>query len=144
MSATIQALLQARLQTLPVFNGHPDAVTRGDYRILDSGLANMIVILPGTFDSGDNTDFERTRTWDIPFDVVVKLLDSSSACADLTTLRDDVLDLMDGLSVLDDEGLVTFRRLRSDGDPEEVLDVQRNPCFLMQTLRAEIVEVVRD
>jgi hypothetical protein len=145
MSKAVQTALQSHLQTLDAFTAHPDGVAVGDYRALDSGLSEVIVITPGAFDSGDNTDFERTRTWDVPLELFVKYMDSTSAFAALNTLRDAVLALLDGLAVMDDAGLITFRRVRAPDDPQEVYDrAGGGPYFLTQELRAEIVEVVRD
>jgi hypothetical protein len=143
MSAAIESALQTVLQGLTQFDGHPEGVTRGDYRVLDSGLTHTVIIEPGTFISDDAMAYTIQRTWDIPVLIFEKYIDDAVSLVNFTAFRDAVIARLDQYPTLNGAADLTLNRLSSDGDPEEVKDKQDGgPFFTMQTLRVSITERV--
>jgi len=60
--ATIEAAVQTLLQALAQYTS--DQVTRGDYRVLDSGVDEACVLRPGAFTVSGGGDYgQRTYGW---------------------------------------------------------------------------------
>jgi len=145
MSEHIQDALKSLLKTLPDLadTDSREKVTRADTRVLDMGFDYAAVIWPGQVQSGDASGWQVTRVWDIPFDLFVRYTNNADTHAELTGLRDSVIDLLDTHPTLGGLSEVTLEMLATTADPEEVHDRQGGgPYFLMQPFRLQITERV--
>jgi hypothetical protein len=145
MSQEIQIALQTLLKTLPELadEGAVEKVTRSDSAVLDKGVTHAAVIWPGQFTSGDASGYSITRTWSIPFDLVIRYTTEGETFRALTAFIDDTVALLDAHPTLNGMENITLDRLSSDGPVTALKDkAEQGPFFLYQSFLLEITERV--
>lgn len=116
------------------------SVTEGDYRVLDSGKTNMVVLIPGSVPSIDTAGMVREQTWECIADVFTKFVDDTSYST-FGTVRDTLISTIDAAPCLSATYFVTA--ISSDGEARDVFDTQGGgPYFVTQRLRITIQENV--
>ncbi len=134
----IEARIVTLIQSLTRFTpGLTERVTRGNYRILDTGIPEAVVIEGGAFgpETAEGGGFYRD------FDILVNIFTRYTDAEDTTyaafrSLRSDVLGLEEMYPSLNNLGGVIQTVMQSDGDPSDVYDKSgAGPFFKMQVLR---------
>ena len=116
------------------------SVTEGDYRVLDSGVTNSVVLLPGSVPNIDTAGMTREQNWECIADVFTKFVDDTSYST-FGTVRDTLISTIDAAPCLSATYFVMG--ISSDGEARDVEDIQGSgPYFVTQRLRIAIQENV--
>lgn len=121
-----------------------DDISRGDYRILDSGADNLAVLTPGSFikdEAGQAGARKSLRNWSVITDLFRKYLDDGTTWTDFEALRDALVDRLELFPSLNGTAGVTLVGLEAGSDPAEVFDEEDNgPFFIFQRIRVAVNE----
>jgi hypothetical protein len=133
----IEARIVTLIQGLARFAGHTERVTRGNYRILDTGIDEAVVIEGGTFGPETAEGFGFYRDFDVLVNIFTRYTDEEAETyAAFRSLRSDALDIEEKYPSLNHLGGVIQTIMQSDGDPADVYDkTGAGPFFKMQVLR---------
>ncbi|MGH9158200.1 MAG: hypothetical protein ACRD1K_20720 [Acidimicrobiales bacterium] len=136
----VQSLLQGITGTFPV----AASVSRGDYRVLDSGEASLAVLTPGNFDEGRVGQGGAQiveREWHVLIDLFRKYLDDGTSWQNFAADRDAVLQELERRPTLNSLDGIVGVALSADSDPGEVFDENDNgPFFIWQRIRIQTME----
>lgn len=148
----IEARLQTLLQALTRFAGHPEAVTRGDYAVLDRGLPDAIILeagaanLPEPEQTHSGFSSWRQREWDSQINLFRRYEQDGTTSADFAVFRDEVIEVLENYPSLDTLVMAGITKVEyisaaSIGEPQDVMDkLGQGPFFLMQILVARYRE----
>lgn len=140
--ASVEVAVQTLLQAMTEF---ADAdVSRGDYKILDSGADNLAVLTPGAFikDEAAQAGARKSlRNWNVIIDLFRKYLDDGTTWTDFEATRDALVDRLELFPSLNGTAGVTLVGVEADSDPAEIFDEDDNgPFFLFQRIRVAVNE----
>lgn len=131
---------QALIKTLLLTNANFGAndVTEGDYRILDSGVTNACVLLPGDFGEISTVEMQREYLWVGIADLFTKFVDNTSYST-FGTLRDSVFATIQASPCL--SATYSIIQIASDGTPKDYMDTTgAGPFFVGQRLLIYVQE----
>lgn len=141
---TVEAALETLLVAMPEFSA--STVSRGDYRVLDSGSSDLIVLTPGPFEQdgvGQAGARKSIRLWSILADLFRKYEDDATTWAGFIATRDAVIDNIEKYPTLNNVAGLTLVAMEAPGDPIEVFDEDDNgPFFVFQRIRVAVTERV--
>lgn len=138
VAAKIQGILQLLTTVFPTSS----LVTIADYRVLDSGITNAAVLVPGNFDGGEAHGYETTVRWDVLVDLFTKYTTNQAATITaFTAMRDAVIAKLNLYPSLLNESGVSKIVVTGDGDPTDVM-TQEVPVFIFQRLRVTVTQRV--
>lgn len=139
---TIEAGVQTLLRALSRF-AEAD-VTRGDWRVLDSGGAPCVVLYPGPFEAEEAGDWgQKWHFWTVYADVFERYTDNGSSETAFEATRQDVMDTIHAYPTLNGVSGVTRALARRGGDLQYIYDRDGGgPYYVMQQITIEVVEKV--
>ncbi|MFW9991898.1 MAG: hypothetical protein ACFFD4_07540 [Candidatus Odinarchaeota archaeon] len=114
----------------------------GDYRILQKGQTNNIVVHPGPFTRG-RTTFQggKENRWEVIIELFVKYRDDAQVQNGIRDERQLIIDKVDQYPELDNESGVFNAEITSGDEPEPVFGGDGSgPHFFMQRMICEIRE----
>jgi hypothetical protein len=143
---TIEAALQTILRYDTTTFANSAQVSRGDWRIMDSGRSPLAVLYAGAYaeNDTDTTLTEFSVTWTVKLDLILKYTDETTRVT-FAQKRDTVLEQIMKYPMLHALASATAKlgRITSDGDPLPIFDKDGNgPFFLMQTFSIPVSEVL--
>ncbi|RMD64625.1 hypothetical protein D6833_04135 [Candidatus Parcubacteria bacterium] len=135
--------VQAKLQALTSVFANSTDVTRGDYRVLDTGSQTVAVLVPGAFSAAEIAAYQSKREWVVLVDLFCRYLDDAETWSRFESARDSVIAQLELYPSLDGTTGITQVSVESDGDAVEVFDESgAGPFFVMQRLRVVVTERV--
>jgi hypothetical protein len=135
-ASTILLAIQGILQGMTRFAGHPERVTDGDYRILDSGVDEAIVLAVGPFDQEDDGQNRENWTYTILVDIFKRDQSDGLVWSGFRDLRGAVIEELRKYPQLNDSTLfVMAYDLSAEADPENG-NTQGGAPFVGQEIRA--------
>ena len=141
--AVIEAAVKTLLEGMTEFVSNDD-ISRGDYRILDSGAINLAVLTPGTFtkdEAGQAGARKSLRNWSVIIDLFRKYLDDGKTWTDFEATRDALVDRLELFPSLNGTAGVTLVGVEADSELGGIFDEDDNgPFFLVQTIRVAVNE----
>ncbi len=142
--SSVEAAVLTLLQALTGTFAATTDVTRGDYRILDSGADAVAILVPGAFEQdgiGEGGARKSVRDWNVLIDLFRKYVDDGTTWTNFETDRDAVMGQLEKYPTLDGESGVVNVIISADADPGEVFDEDdQGPFFVWQRLRIRITE----
>jgi len=150
IEAAIKTILLYDTTTFPALVA-PDTisqVTRGDWRIMDSGKSPLVVLYAGGYTEDESQIAalnEFAVTWTAKLDLIVKYTDDGATRTTLAQKRDVILQDIMQYPMLHGLASATARlgKITSDGDPVPIFDKNGGgPFFLMQTFSIPVSEVL--
>ncbi len=147
---TIEARYKTLLEPITLADGtsafeDEEDVSRGDYRILDSGGPRFTVLTPGPIDESDALGSYGSifRIWGMIQDLFVRYTNDPDSWSAFIDVRDAVLQLVEENPTLNDLTGIIRTRIVTEGDPVEVFDEDdEGPFFILQRLRVTVTERV--
>jgi len=138
--ATIEAAVQTLLQALAQYTS--DQVTRGDYRVLDSGVDEACVLRPGAFTVSGGGDYgQRTYGWLVYVQIFQRYTGDGSEWASLATQRQNVVDQLHEYPTVDGVAGVTEVVVTRGREPGATYPRGSDtPDYLTQVLELRVVE----
>lgn len=147
------AILQSNLKT--ILEGcarftDPGAITEGDYRVLDQGMAEIVILEPGGIEmeepeeAGAGFDPIRSRVWQVILLLFERFTTDAATSAGLIAMRDAVIGEIEKYPSLKDTTRMTdYLTIIADGDPQDIRDTMgQGPFFKLQVLRLRARETV--
>jgi hypothetical protein len=120
-------------------------ISNGDDRILDSGLTNAAIMLPGTLALNQTGSYRTEHHWDVVFDLYTRHMDNTSY-ATFSALVDTVVAKLDAYPKLGTAGageLLVIDGPVSAGEAQDVFDkLGAGPFFIVQRFRVRVREYV--
>ena len=145
IEARLQLLLQGLTTQFPSPTGlNTTAVTRGDWRVLDSGVDKMAILYPGAETEGDSMSAGSVeRTWSTHLDLIVRYLDNGTTAINFEQLRDAVLGHLQKYPSLNGlTGIQAVGQINAEGDPFYIYDKDgAGPFFYAQTFAIPVTEI---
>lgn len=142
--SSVEIAVQTLMQALTGTFASTDDVSRGDYRILDSGADTLAVLIPGPFEQdgiAEGGARKSVRAWQVLIDLFRQYVDDGTTWTNFETDRDAVLAQIEKYPTLDGESGVVNIVITADADPGEVFDEdEAGPFFVWQRLRLTITE----
>jgi len=138
--ATIEAAVQTLLQALDNFASAD--VTRGDWRVLDSGGAPYAVLYPGPFAAAVGGDWgQHVIDWTVNCEVFERYLDNGTSETSLEATRQAVIDALLSYPTLNGVSGVTLVLPERAEPIQYVYDESGGgPFFVMQRISILVVE----
>ncbi len=140
--ATVEAAVQTLIVAMTEFDS--DSVSRGDYKILDSGADDLAVLTPGSFtkdETGQAGARKSLRNWSVLVDLFRKYLDDGTTWTNFVATRDALVDQLELYPSLNGTAGVTLVAVEAGSDPSEVYDDDDNgPFFIFQRIRIAVNE----
>jgi len=142
--SSVEAAVLTLLQALTGTFAATTDVSRGDYRILDSGADAVAVLVPGAFEQdgiAEGGARKSVRDWNVLIDLFRKYLDEGTTWTNFETDRDAVIAELEKYPTLNGEAGIVRGIISADADAGEVFDEDDNgPFFVWQRLRIKITE----
>lgn len=142
--SSVEAAVLTILQGLTGTFASTDDVTRGDYRILDSGANANAVLIPGAFEQdgiAEGGARKSVRAWNVLIDLFRKYVDDGTTWTNFETDRDAVMAELELYPTLNSEAGIVGVTISADADPGEVFDEDDGgPFFVWQRMRLTITE----
>ncbi len=142
--SSVEAAVLTLLQALTGTFAATTDVTRGDYRILDSGADTNAVLIPGSFEQdgiAEGGARKSVRDWNVLIDLFRQYADDGTTWTNFETDRDAVMAQLEKYPTLNGESGVVNVVISADADPGEVFDEDdAGPFFVWQRLRIRITE----
>ena len=141
--AVIEAAVQTLLQALGQY-GDAD-VTRGDWRVLDSGSGPYAVVYAGPFDVEEGGDWgQKVYAWTVYVEVFERYLDNGTSETNLETRVQNTVDQLCAYPTLDGASGVTLAMPVHADELRYVFDEQGGgPHFIMQRIAERVWERVQ-
>jgi hypothetical protein len=117
-------------------------VTSGDYRTLDNGHPNLLILLPGAVGDNGTGAYTDNMVWNVLFDLYVSTQGESANGKDqFIAVRDVVITQVKIYPTLNLHDAFVLQTMTSEGDPQEVFDkMGAGPFFTMQRFRVIYAE----
>ena len=133
----IEARIQTLIQALTRFAGNTGRVTRGNYKILDTGVPEAVILDMGAVGPETQEAYGVYRDFDVLVTILTKYgADEATMHTNFKALRYDIIALEEKYPSLNNLGGVIQTAIQSDGDPDDVYDkLGAGPFFRMQSLR---------
>lgn len=140
--ATVEVAVQTLIVAMTEFDS--DSVSRGDYKILDSGADDLAILTPGAFtkdETGQAGARKSLRNWSVLVDLFRKYLDDETTWINFVATRDALVDQLELYPSLNNTPGVTLVSVEAGSDPSEVDDEDDNgPFFIFQRIRIAVNE----
>ena len=141
--AVVEAAVKTILEGMSEFVSNDD-ISRGDYRILDSGASNLAVLTPGAFvkdEAGQAGARKSLREWSVIIGLFRKHVDDGNSWTDFESIRDALVDRLELFPSLNGTAGVTLVGMEAGSDPDEIFDEDENgPFFIFQRIRVSVNE----
>lgn len=141
LAVTAVKTLLAGMPEFKTSKQQKQAVTLGDYRVLDSSLAACAVLQPGGFRVGPANARQSVDTWDVVVELysAYKTAAMENSTPEFSTLRDAVVTRLRQYPTLNHAAGVVQVQVSSDADPADIYDDQkRGPFWIMQPIRVSV------
>jgi hypothetical protein len=140
--ATVEVAVQTLIRAMTEFD---DAdVSRGDYKILDSGADDLAILTPGSFtkdETGQAGARKSLRNWSVIVDLFRKYLDDETTWINFVATRDALVDHLELYPSLNNTAGVTLVGVEAGSDPSEIYDDDDDgPFFIFQRIRVAVNE----
>jgi hypothetical protein len=140
--ATVEAAVQTLIVAMTEFDSA--SVSRGDYKILDSGADDLAILTPGSFtkdEPGQAGARKSLRNWSVLVDLFRKYLDDETTWTNFVATRDALVDQLELYPSLNNTAGVTLVGVEAGSDPSEVYDDDdQGPFFIFQRIRIAVNE----
>lgn len=111
----IETAVQSVIQGMDRFGA--DQVTRGDYRVMDSGK-DCVILLPGPFDVQDEGQNREIRLWTVYAELYTRAMWAGMDWIAFTAARDGLVDWLRKYPNLGQSSVeITLVDVGSEGDP---------------------------
>jgi hypothetical protein len=119
----------------------PTHVSHGDYSLLDKGIGNCIVLIPGPASESLKQARSLLREWTFYADMFVKFTDEPVSWLAFVTLRSSVLDALEKYPILNNLSGIERVTVACNDDPNGVFDSQGNgPMWFSQRFEINVTE----
>ncbi len=141
----LQLLLQGLTTQFPApVSPNTTAVTRGDWRVIDSGADKMAILHPGVETEGDSMSAGSVeRTWSAHLDLIKRYLDDGTTAVNFEKMRDAVLQHLQKYPSLNGlAGVQAVGQINAEGDPFYIYDKDgAGPFFYAQTFSIPVTAI---
>jgi len=117
-------------------------VSLGDYRLLQRGFNQVVILRPGTF-TRMRSEFGggKQNTWNIIVELFIKYKDDAQIQENIRDERQDIIDQVDQYPKLDNVSGVFDAQIISGAEPTPVFGADGSgPHFMMQEMICQIIE----
>lgn len=120
----------------------PTHVTHGDYSVMDRGVGNCLILVPGPVSEALKQAGSAIRTWTLYADLFAKFTDESASWLSFIALRSAVIDQLEKYPMLNNSSNILKISVSAGDDPSGVFDKDGTggPFWLNQRFTIQVTE----